>query len=145
MFVHQRKIILNFLYVCQSVSQFTSLLKSCQYRNISSSGGYIFLNFWRHSLDISVLFLKHSVFVVCLSVCQLVYFLTEIMSIQDYLQFWMIYISEVFKDIPGIFLHYFKNILYFLYVCQSVSQFLISLPIGHFSGSTSETSGRIKM
>ena len=33
--------------------------------------------------------------------------------------------------------------LYFLYVCQSVSQSLISLPIGHFWGSTSETSGLV--
>ena len=55
----------------------------------------------------------------------------------------MIYISEFFGDIPGIFLHYFQNILYFLYVCQSVSQSLISLPIGHFWGSTSETSGLV--
>ena len=55
----------------------------------------------------------------------------------------MIYISEIFGDIPGIFLNYFQNILYFLYVCQSVSQSLISLPIGHFWGSTSETSGLV--
>ena len=42
-------------------------------------------------------------------------------------------------DIPGIFLNYFQIIMYFLYVCQS----LISLPIGHFWGSTSETSGLV--
>ena len=32
-----------------------------------------------------------------------------------------------------------------LYVCQSVSQSLISLPIGHFWGSTSETSGLVSL
>ena len=38
MFVHQIKIILNFLYVCHSVSWLTYLMKLCQYRDISSSG-----------------------------------------------------------------------------------------------------------
>ena len=55
----------------------------------------------------------------------------------------MRYISEIFGGIPRIFLDYIEIILDFLYVCQSVSQSLISLPIGNFWGSTSETSGLV--
>ena len=40
---------------------------------------------------------------------------------KEYLQFWIIYISEICWDILRIFLNYFQNILYFLYVCLSVS------------------------
>ena len=43
MFVHLFQIILNFMYVCQSVSWLTSLLKLFKYRDISSSGRDIFL------------------------------------------------------------------------------------------------------
>ena len=43
MFVHLFQIILNFMYVCQSVSWLTSLLKLSKYRDISSSGRDIFL------------------------------------------------------------------------------------------------------
>ena len=45
MFVHLFQIILNFMYVCQSVSWLTSLLKLYKYRDISSSGRDIFLKF----------------------------------------------------------------------------------------------------
>ena len=55
----------------------------------------------------------------------------------------MSYIYEIFRNIPGIFLDYFQIILDILYVCQFISQSLMSLPIGHFSGSTSETSGLV--
>ena len=85
------QIILNILYVFQSVSYLTYLLNICQYRNISSSW-YIFLKF----LDI----------------------------------------------FPGYFWN-ISRLFEFLYVCQSVSPSLISLPICHFWGSTSETSGLI--
>ena len=44
-FVHLFQIILNFLYVCQSVSWLTSLVTLYKYRDISSSGRYIFLKF----------------------------------------------------------------------------------------------------
>merc|ERR1712081_108394 len=40
------QIVLNFLYVCQSVSWLTSLLKLDKSRDISSSGWDIFLNFF---------------------------------------------------------------------------------------------------
>ena len=45
MFVHLFQIILNFLYVCQSVSWLAFLLKLGQYRHISCSGGVLFLIF----------------------------------------------------------------------------------------------------
>ena len=45
MLVHYFHIILNFLYVCQSVSWLTSLLKLHKFRDISSSRWYIFLEF----------------------------------------------------------------------------------------------------
>ena len=44
--VHYFQVILNFFYVCQSASWLTSLLKLDKYRDISSSGWYIFLNFF---------------------------------------------------------------------------------------------------
>ena len=52
--------------------------------------------FWRRSQDVSTLILNNSEFFVCLSVCQLAYFLTEIRQIQGYLQFCMRYLSEIF-------------------------------------------------
>ena len=48
----------------------------------------------------------------------------------------MRYLSDFFGDILEIVLDCFQIILNFMYVCQS----LISLPIDHFWGSTSETS-----
>ena len=46
MLAGQFQIILKFLYVCKSVSWLTSLLKLYKYRDISSSGWDIFLNFF---------------------------------------------------------------------------------------------------
>ena len=46
MLVHYFQIILNFLYVCWSVCWLTSLLKLGWYRDISTSGWYIFLEFF---------------------------------------------------------------------------------------------------
>ena len=46
--VHWFQIILIFLYGCQSGSWHTSLMKSDKFRNISSSGRDIFLNFYGH-------------------------------------------------------------------------------------------------
>ena len=43
MFLHKIQIFLNFLYVCQSFSWLTSLLKLDKYKDISSSEWYIFL------------------------------------------------------------------------------------------------------
>ena len=46
MLVHYFQIILNFLYVCQSVSWLNSSLKLYKYRDISSTGWDIFLKFF---------------------------------------------------------------------------------------------------
>ena len=71
MFIHNLQIITNFLFVCQSFSWLTSLMKLGQYRDISCPGQDIFL--------------------------------------------------KTFGGNPGMFLHYFKIITNFLYVCQSFS------------------------
>ena len=95
--LHQFKIILNFLYVCQSVSWLTFLLKLDKYRDISSFGLFIFLNFFE---GIPLMFVHLSQIIlnsVCLSVCLLAYFLTEIIQIQQYIQFWMRHLFEIFQ------------------------------------------------
>ena len=94
MFVHLFQIVVNFLYVCQSVSWLTSLLKLFKYRDISSSGRDIFLRFfWRHSWDVGTLIPNNFEILVCLSVGYLAYFLTEITQIKitpvlDEIFFW---------------------------------------------------------
>ena len=57
---------------------------------------YISEIFWKHSLDVPKPFPNNEKMFVCLSVCQLAYFLTEIRQIQGYLQFCMRYLSEIF-------------------------------------------------
>ena len=77
--------------------------------------------FWRGSQDVSTLVPNNSEFLVCLSVCQLAYFLTEIRKIQGYLQFCVIYLSETFwrhsQDIPTLVTNIF-NFFVFMSVCQ---------------------------
>ena len=68
MLVHYFQIYLNFLYVSQSVSWLTSLLILDKYRDISSSGWDIFLNFFRHSWYVPTLITNYSELFVCLSV-----------------------------------------------------------------------------
>ena len=46
MFIHYFQIIINFVYVCQSLSWLTSILKLDKYRDISCSWWYIFLKFF---------------------------------------------------------------------------------------------------
>ena len=81
---------------------------------------------WRHSQNVFTMNLNKYEFFVCLSVCQLAQFLTEIMSIQGQLQFWNRYLSEYFQthslDSPRIFQNDSK-IFY-----TSVSLFLGLLP-----------------
>ena len=70
---------MNFLYVCQSVSWLSFLLKLCQYKDSSSSGTDIFLNIFRHIPWIvpeSLKMIPKSF--IHLSVCFLAYFLIEI-------------------------------------------------------------------
>ena len=76
---------------------------------------------WRHSWDFGTLAPNIYDFLVCLSVCQLADFLTDIRRMQGYLQFWMRYFSEIFlihswdvcTDIP---------INSYILVCLSVCQ-----------------------
>ena len=77
--------------------------------------------FWRHSWDVCTQVPNNSEFLVCLSVCQLAYFLTEIRQIQDYLQFWIRYLSENFWGHSWDVDTLFPKKLYFLFVCQFVS------------------------
>ena len=90
--------IISKLLVCLSVCQLAYFLTG-----ITPIFGY--LQFWirciseffqRHSLDVGTLFPNNSEFLICLSVCQLAYFLTDIRQIQGYLKFCMIYLSEFF-------------------------------------------------
>ena len=92
--VHQFQIILNFSYV-------VSLLVDYFLTETRQIQGYIqfwirslFEIFWKHSYDVGTLIPNNSEFLVCLSVCQLAYFLTETRQIQGYLQFWMSYLYE---------------------------------------------------
>ena len=122
MFVHFVQIILNFLYVCQSVSWLTFLLKLEKYRDISSSGWCICLNsFW----DISGIFLHYfQIISNFLSVCQSASWLTSSLKLGHYrdisCSWWYIFL-KLFGDFIRIFLDYFQIILNFLYVCHSVS------------------------
>ena len=88
--------------------------------------------FWRYSQDESTLVPNNSEFLICLSVCQLAYFLTEIRQIQGYLQFCMRYLSEIFGGIPGIIVHLFQIILNFMYVCQLVGLHTSLLKLGQY-------------
>ena len=126
MLVHQFKIILNFLYGCRF---FTWLIYSNYYlieiRLIQ--GNFQFWMsclseiVWRLSWYVCTPDSNNSEFLVCLSVGQLSYFLTESTQIQGYLQFWMRSLSKFFwthSCDDGTLVP--KNLNIF-YVCQSVS------------------------
>ena len=121
-FVHQFKIFLIFLCVCQSVSWLTSLLKLDKYRDISGPEWAIFLKFFG---DIPRMLLLHFQIVLnFLCVCQSVSWLTSLLKFDKCRDIscsgWDIFL-KFFGDIPGMFLHYSKIYINFLYVCQSVS------------------------
>ena len=90
-----------------NISDFLLCLSVCQLAyfliEITQIQGYLqfckrYLSefFLRHSWDVCTLIPINFEFLVCLSVCQLAYFLTEIIQIQRYLHFWMRYHSEIF-------------------------------------------------
>ena len=112
----------DFLYVCQSVSWHTSLLKLNKYGDISCSGWDIFLKIFG---DISGM-LAHQFQIIMnfLYVCQSVSWLTSLLKLDKYRDIsgpeWDIFL-KFFGDIPGMLLHHFQIILNFLCVCQSVS------------------------
>ena len=127
MLAHQLQIILNVLYVSQSIIWLTSLLKLDKYRDISCSGWDIFLKF---SGDIPGM-LAHQLQIILnfMHVCQYFSWLTSLLNLYKYRDNssseWDIFL-KLFGDIPGMLIYYFQMILYFLYVCQSVI-WLISL------------------
>ena len=117
MLVHYFQIILNFLYVCQSVSWLTHLLKLDKYRDISSSAWDIFLNFFG---DISGMLVHYfQIILNFLYVCQFVSWLTSLLKLDKYRDIsssgWDI-LLKFFGGIPGMLLHYFQIFLNFLYV-----------------------------
>ena len=106
MLAHYFKIILNFMYVCQSVSWLTSLLKLYKYSDISCYRWdifHIFLGYfpWMfgHYFQINM---------NCLYVCQSVRWLTSLLKLDKYrdiyISGWDIFLKS-FRDIPGMFLH----------------------------------------
>ena len=84
--------------VCLSVCQLAYFLTEIRpiQGYLWSRMSYLIEFFLRHSQDVFTQFPNNSEFFVCLSVCQLAYFLTEIRQIQGYLLFLMRYISEIF-------------------------------------------------
>ena len=68
--------------------------------------------FWRLSWDVYILYPNNSEFFVCLSVCQLAYFLTDIRQMQRYLLFWMRYPSEIFWR------HSWDFVICYLFICD---------------------------
>ena len=81
---------------------------------------YLFQIFGGHSLDVPALVQNNFIFLVCLSVCSLPHFPTEMrLSLDISSSRWTIFF-KFSGDIPGMFLHLFKIISDFLYVCQSV-------------------------
>ena len=103
-FLHYFQIISNFLYVCQSISWLTSLLKLGQYRDNSCSGWDIFLKFYGHIPDMFVhLFWNLQNF---LYVCQSISLLTNLLKLGQYGDIscsgWDIFLKFL-GDISGIF------------------------------------------
>ena len=128
MLVHCFQIILKFLYVCQSVSWLTSILKLDKYRHISGPEWDIFLKFFG---DITGKLVHYSKIILnFLYVSQSFCLLTSILKLDKcrdiYSSRWDIFL-KFFGDIPGMLVHYFQIILNFLYVSKSVC-LLTSLP-----------------
>ena len=87
--------------------------------------------FWRCSWYVCSLVSKNSKFLVCLSVCSLSHFLTEIrLSLDISSSRWAIFF-KFSGDIPGMFLHLFKIISDFSYVCHSVHCLTSLLKLGY--------------
>ena len=117
MLVHLFQIILNFLYVCQSLSWPTSLLKLYKYRIISSSGRDIFLKFFG---DIPGMLVHYFQIILNLMFfCQSVCLLTSLPKLDkgiypdlDDVSFW------IFLRHSWTLVHLSQIILNFLYICQ---------------------------
>ena len=121
MFLHEFQILLNFLYVCRSVSWFTSLLKLDKYRDISSSGWDFFLNFLEAFLECLYNRSKPSWF-SCMSVGLLPYLIIiniRISPVLNEISIWFV------LSILGCLYTCFE---YFPFPCMSVSLVFDSLP-----------------
>ena len=117
-----------FLYVCQSVSWLTSLLKLDKYRHISSFGWDIFPNCFGDIPGMLVHYIQ--IILNILYVRQSVGWLISLLELYKYRDIsssgWEIFL-KCFGYIPGMLVHYFPIILNLMFVCQSVC-LLTSLP-----------------
>ena len=131
MFVHLFQIIMKFVYVCQSVSWLTSLLKLYKYRDVSCSGWDIFLNLFG---DIPEMFVHYSQIIKnFLYVCQSVSWLAFLLKLDKYRDISSSVLDiflNFFGGIPQMFLHYMQRLTNILYVCQSVSWLTFLLKLG---------------
>ena len=105
-------IIRFYLFVCQSASWLTSLLKLGKYRDVSCPGWDIFFKYFGHLPGMFfTLFLKIKILLyVCLSVS----WLTSLLKLGQYRDISAskrVILLIFFGDIPWMFLHYFKIIL----------------------------------
>ena len=120
-FVHYFGIVTSFLYVFQSVSWLTSLLKLDKYKDISSSGWDIFLKFFGDIPGMLVHYFQ--IILNSLYVSQSLCLLTSILKLDIcrdiYSSGWDIFL-KFFGDIPGMLVHYFQIIMNLLHVSQSV-------------------------
>ena len=124
------------MYVSHSASWFNSLLKIDKCKDISSFGWDIFpKHFWRQSWDVVHYFQIILIF-LCLSMCYLAHFFTEITQILGYLRFWIRYISEIFGRHSWDVGTLFSNSSEFL-VCLSVCLFAYFLTEIRQSGFSS--------
>ena len=133
MLLHHFWIILKFLYVCQSVSWLTSLLKLDKYRDISCSWWYIFPKFFGHIPDMFL----HLFWILqnFLYVCQSISWLTNLLKLGQYGDIscsdWDIFLN-FFGDIPEMFVHFFQIVKNFLNACQSISWLTLLLKLGFY-------------
>ena len=118
-----------------SVSLLVGLLTYLNLANIGSSlvlDDISFWTFWRLSWDICGLFPNNFKFPVCLPVCYLAHFLTEINV--GFLQFWMRLLSQYFRSISGMFWNRSKSSWI---SCLSVSWFNFLLKLGKYKDISS--------
>ena len=82
-------------------------------------------SFWRYAWDVNTLARNDSGFHVCVSVCLLSYFLTELIQRDISRSGWVIFLQLIW-DIPEMLVQWIQIIRNFLFVCQSVMCLVIS-------------------
>ena len=117
MFVHLFQIILKFMYVCQSVSCLTSLLKLYKYRDISCSGQDIFQTFLGPFFQYFKMNAPNFVYV-----CRSVSWLTSLLKFDKYGDIsccgWDIFLNFFWRHYQDVFTLFPNN--YKLLVCLLV-------------------------